>query len=527
MEKTTQKRPVTLTRESLSHPYHWPEGYRLPSFDIAAMEKSTNKAPTWLHIGAGNIFRIFVAGLQQDLLEAGHTDKGIIVYESYDEDIIPASFVPYDNFTLAVSLGSDSSVTKRVIACIADAFGPDLPKLIDVIAKPSLQLISFTITEKGYAVPPDNICHSPDAATTAMEQTAAGLYARYQASAPPLALVTMDNFAENGTVVAKAMETVATAWHKNSQAPADFIDYVKKQSYPWTMIDKITPQPSKAIAEILEKEGYASTQITETAKHTTVASFVNAEGPQYLVIEDNFPNGRPPLEKTIGKGVYFTNRETVRKSDRMKVCACLNPLHTVLGVCGTLLNYPTIAACMQDKRLVALINHAADEAMPTVANPGIIDPQDFLKEVVTQRFPNPFIPDTPARINADASQKIPIRFGVTLQSRLAAGLDIAGLEAIPRFIALWLRYRMGKDDAGNEVPLSPDPRLPKAVLPLLDLQLGESAKATDLRPILSDASIFGVDLYSVGLAGKVEEIFAQLAAKPDAVCYALSGWYGA
>ena len=502
----------------------FPSSYTLPKFDVKAMVTRTKQAPTWLHIGAGNIFRIFIAGLQQDLLEAGHTNKGIIVYESYDEGIIPASFAPYDNLTLAVSLGADGSAQKQVIASIAGAFHSDLARLTQVIAKPSLQLISFTITEKGYAVSPKDICPSPESAITAMEQVAAGLYARFQAGGPAMALVAMDNFAENGTKVASAIETIATAWVNNKHAPAPFIEYVKAQSYPWTMIDKITPQPSKAIAEILEKEGYASTQITETKKHTTVASFVNAEAPQYLVIEDAFPNGRPPLEKAEGRGVYFTDRETVRKADQMKVCACLNPLHTILGVCGTLLGFPTIAACMQDKRLVALISHAASEAMPTVANPGIISPQDFLHEIITQRFPNPFIPDTPARINADASQKIPVRFGVTLQSRMAAGLDIAGLEAIPQFIALWLRYRLGLDDTGAAMALSPDPRLPESVLPLADLQLGDSAKTYDLRPILSDASIFGVDLYAARLAGKVEDIFAQLTSRPGAVSRLLSEW---
>ncbi|MCL2571687.1 MAG: mannitol dehydrogenase family protein [Defluviitaleaceae bacterium] len=502
---------MKLTRENLKKT--WPEGYQLPKFDIEAMIQATTDEPIWLHMGAGNIFRIFVAGLQQDLLDAGHTDKGIIVYESYDEGIIPASFTPYDNLTLAVTLNADGSADKRIIASMADAFGPDLTRLQNIFSKPSLQMVTITITEKGYGVEPDNICPSPDKAKTAMEQLAAGLYARFITKAPPLALVAMDNFAENGTKVANAVKAIAAAWN----IPG-FIEYVNTQAYPWTMIDKITPQPAKAVVDILEKEGYTSTEITHTQKNTTVASFVNAEGPQYLVIEDNFPNGRPPLEKAIGKGVFFTDQDTVRKADQMKVCACLNPLHTILGVCGSLLDYPTISSCMQDKHLVAMLYQAAEEAMPTVANPGIINPQDFFTEVITKRFPNPFIPDTPARINADASQKIPVRFGVTLKTRLEEGLDIAGLEAIPRFIALWLRYRMGTDDTGATMELSPDPRLPETVLPI-----GREGNV-DLRPILSDANIFGVDLYAVGLGAKIEAIFAELTS-PGAVNKLLTQWY--
>jgi fructuronate reductase len=70
---------------------------------------------------------------------------------------------------------------------------------------------------------------------------------------------------------------------------------------------------------------------------------------------------------------------------------------------------------MQDAGLVKLIRTAAAEALTVVAHPQIIDPQKFLEEVLTQRFPNPFIPDAPARIATDTSQKIPVRFGQTLQ----------------------------------------------------------------------------------------------------------------
>ena len=500
---------LTLTRESLRHKDSWPTSFKLPNFDIEAMTTRTSQAPTWLHIGAGNIFRIFVAGLQQDLLEAGHTDTGIIVYESYDEGIIPASFTPYDNLTLAVSLGTDGSVKKRIIASVADAFYSDLSRLCEVIAKPSMQLISFTITEKGYGAA--NICPSPGTAKTAMEQVTAGLLARFQAGGPPLALVAMDNFAENGTKLADAIEAIADKWSSQGSVPADFVDYVKAQAYPWTMIDKITPRPSEAVAKLLAADGYTDTAITETTKHTFAASFVNAEASQYLVIEDSFPNGRPSLGKA---GVYMTDRETVRKVDQMKVCACLNPLHSVLAISGMLLNLPTIADCMKDERLVKLIRQAAKEALPMVENPGILNPEDFLEEVLTKRFPNPFIPDTPARIASDTSQKIPVRFGENLKARQERGLPFDELSATPLFIALWLRYRIGLDDKGNVLNLSPDPRCPQAAVALGDLQLGQS---TDLRPILSDATIFGVDLYAVGLGERIEEIFKSLSAKAGAV----------
>jgi len=481
----------------------------MPKFDIPAMVAATEKAPTWLHVGAGNIFRVMLAGMAQELLNAGHTNIGIIAYEAYDEHIVPQSFIPYDNLTLGVILNPNGEVDKKVIASISRAFSNDVAELKKVVAMPSLQMISFTITENGYKV--GKICESPLKAVTAIEQVTVGLLSRYENGGKPLSLVSMDNFAENGEQVKKAVTTIAMEWHKNGHVLAQFVEYVNGLAYPSTMIDKITPRPSSDVVELLKADGFEDTNIHQTPKHTYVAAFVNTEPSQYLIVEDNFPNGRPPLENA---GAYIVDKDTVHKMDQMKVCACLNPLHTILGVAGMLLNIPTIAECMKDARLVKLLNVAAEEALPTVAHPGIIDPKDFLHEVLTRRFPNPFIPDTPARIACDTSQKIPVRFGVAMQYRKENGLPIENLEAVPLFIALWLRYRMGKDDEGNVLELSPDPLVPSSLKMLDGLMFGGKV---DLKPVLSDASIFGVDLYEVGLAYKVESLFYELSVGTGAV----------
>ena len=101
----------------------------------------------------------------------------------------------------------------------------------------------------------------------------------------------------------------------------------------------------------------------------------------------------------------------------MKVCTCLNPLHTALALSGCLLGYTLIADEMKDEdlsKMVSILGYT--EGLPVVVNPGIIDPKAFIDEVLTKRIPNPFMPDTPQRIATDTSQKLSIRFGE--QSRL-------------------------------------------------------------------------------------------------------------
>ena len=227
----------------------------------------------------------------------------------------------------------------------------------------------------------------------------------------------MDNCSHNGSILHEAVSTFAKEWAKNGSVDNGFVDYIedpKKVSFPWSMIDKITPRHEMCVKEKLEKSRVESMDIITTTKNTYIAPFVNAEEPEYLVIENLFPNGRPPLEEG---GVIFTDRETVDKVEKMKVCTCLNPLHTALAIYGCLLGYTAIYEEMKDeqlKKMVEIIGY--EEGLPVVINPGIIDPKAFLQEVLEVRLPNPFVPDTPQRIATDTSQKLAIRFGETIKA---------------------------------------------------------------------------------------------------------------
>ena len=110
-------------------------------------------------------------------------------------------------------------------------------------------------------------------------------------------------------------------------------------------------------------------------------------------------------------GVLYTDRETVDKVERMKVCTCLNPLHSNVHFMDAS-GYSLISEEMKDEDIRGLITKLGYiEAMPVVIDPGVLKPADFIKAVLEQRLPNPFMPDAPQRIVTDTSQKLPIRFG--------------------------------------------------------------------------------------------------------------------
>ena len=247
-----------------------------------------------------------------------------------------------------------------------------------------------------------------------------------------------------------------------------------------------------------------------TKRGTYVAPFVNSEQLQYLVIEDAFPNGRPPLEKA---GVLFADRETVEEVERMKVCTCLNPAHTALAIFGCLLGYRKINAEMKDPDLLKMVERLGyKEGLPVVTDPGVLSPKAFFDEVIYQRFPNPFLPDTPQRIACDTSQKMPVRFGETIKAYLTQpGADVGNLRMIPLVFAAWLRYLFGIDDQGAPMEISPDPMAPVLRERLGEIRFGSPEHVHEvLRPILTNADLFGVDLYTAGIGGRVEADFTAM-----------------
>lgn len=267
---------------------------------------------------------------------------------------------------------------------------------------------------------------------------------------------------------------------------------------------------------MLAKDGFEDTEVIVTKFNTYTAPFVNSEETGYLVVEDDFPNGRPPLEKA---GIVFTDRETVDKVEKMKVCTCLNPLHTALAVYGCMLGYTSIHAEMKDTELSKLIETMCyQEAMPVVVNPQVIEPKEFAEAVLKLRLPNPFMPDAPQRIACDTSQKLPIRFGETIRLYVERDdLNPQDLTLIPLVLAGWCRYLMGIDDDGKQFEQSPDPRLDEMREHVKGISLGDTDVHTALQPILSDATIFASDLYEVGLGEKIEGMFVELIAGQGAI----------
>ena len=515
-------------------------GYHLPEFDYDTVHKNTVEHPHWIHFGAGNIFRAFQANVAQNLLNSGVLDTGLIAAEGYDYEIIEKSYRPHDNLSILATLKADNTVEKTIVGSIMESLILDskneaeYARLREIFKNPSLQMASFTITEKGYATAnakgeffpavTADFEKGPEAPESYLGKVVSLLYTRYTHGALPIAMVSMDNCSHNGDKLYAAVNAFAKAWTDNGLVEAGFLGYVNDQTkvtFPWSMIDKITPRPDAKVEAMLAEDHIGGLDAVVTSKNTYIAPFVNAEECEYLVIEDAFPNGKPALDKG---GIIFTDRATVDKVEKMKVCTCLNPLHTALAIYGCLLGYALISEEMKNpllKNMVEVIGYK--EGLPVVVNPGILDPKKFIDEVVNVRIPNPFLPDSPQRIATDTSQKLSIRFGETIKAYEASpDLHTEDLKLIPLVYAGWLRYLMGIDDEGREFTPSSDPLLEEARQYVADYELSFSPKdLSKLDALLANEKIFGVNLHAIGMDTLVKQYFAELSSGVGAVAAAL------
>ena len=521
---------MKLNLQNLEKKVNW-KGYRLPSYDMNEMRTRTKTRPTWLHIGAGNVFRAFPAVLAQRMLTAGLTDKGIICCEAHDEEIIDKAFRPYDNLSICVTLYADGALKKEVVGSIAESLkmSADYDRVREIFCAPTLQMVSFTITEKAYMLRDSNkeylpeiqadMQNGPGKCESLMGKLASLCLERMHSCGTPIALVSMDNCSNNGHRLQRAMFEIINAWFSHGKIDATEFSYLSGHvSFPRTMIDKITPFPNTKIASILHKDGLEQVTPSQTAMGTKYACFVNTESPQYLLMENLFPNGHPPLEQL---GIIFTSGRIVEKSMEMKACSTLNPMDTAMAEFGMMLGYETINETVRDQDILNFITNLSHvECMPLGADPGVLDPDEFIHEILTVRYPNPYLNDTVARIMTDTSQKVDTRYGQILSNYYNSPVPmhrVSHLRFIPLAIAGWLRYLLGVDDNGNPMTLSPDPLLDALQKILSDIKLGDTVSEEKLYPILSSRVLFGLNMFEVGCGERIVQFFNELIAGPGAV----------
>ncbi|QFT92385.1 Mannitol 2-dehydrogenase [Roseovarius sp. THAF9] len=410
------------TRLSLSTLSKVPERVSVPSYDRADL------SPGILHIGMGNFHRAHQAAYLDRLFDLGLDHDWAIV----GAGVMPfdaarrAALEPQDWLNCVVEL-SPGTYNARVTGAMIDFCPIDAQAIIQRIADPEIRIVSLTITEGGYFIDaatgafdsahPD-IRHDaakPDAPVTVFGILLAGLRLRRENGHPPPTVLSCDNIPENGHVARQALAGLAALI--SDELHQWIMDQV---AFPNSMVDRITPATSEA-----KRAMVASTFDIEDAAPVLCEPFTQ------WVMEDNFPLGRPALEKV---GVQFVDDIAAYETMKLRI---LNASHAALSYPSALMGYDCVHDAVADRDIYDWIVHLMhDEVIPVLTPIPGVDYRNYLATCLS-RFANPEVRDTVARLCQDGSNRQPKFILPTVIDALAAGRPVDGLALE---VALWCRY---------------------------------------------------------------------------------------
>lgn len=451
----------------------------VPSYDRRALR------PGIVHFGLGNFHRAHQAVYLDRLMNLG---------EGHDFAILGAGVMPADaaaremlaaqDFLYTVVEQAADASDPRVIGAMTDYLPPGDPACtIAALADAATRIVSMTITEGGYfidartghfdpahpAIAADG--RNPAAPATVFGLIVAGLRARREAGLPPFTVMCCDNIPHNGVVTREAVVETARL---SDPALADWI--AAHVSFPNAMVDRITPATSDRERAMIREMG------VEDASPVFCEDFIQ------WVLEDDFPAGRPALEKV---GVEFVPDVTPYEMMKIRI---LNGGHAIIAYPSGLMDIHFVHEGMQNDLVRAFLDKVErDEVIPVVPPVPNTDLNAYFAKV-KERCANPKIGDTIRRLCLDGSNRQPKFIIPTIADRLAQGLPVEGLALES---ALWCRYCAGTTDSGAVIaPNDPDwDRLTAAA----------QAARTDPQAWLGMADIYG----ATGQDARLAEPFAR------------------
>lgn len=456
----------------------------VPGYDRAGVR------PGVVHIGVGGFHRAHQAMYLDSLLElGGAADWGIVGAGLMERDEAMRDVLTSQDclYTLVVQ-GGDGRWEPRVIGSMIDyVYGPDDPeRLLALMADPGVRIVSLTVTEGGYHLNQSTGEFDPSAPEVAGDLAGAAgprsafgyitqaLARRRRLGIAPFTVMSCDNIQGNGdvarrmiTAFAELLDPGLAAWIRSDVA------------FPNSMVDRITPVTRPEHRERLSRDfgiddGWP----------------VVCEPFAQWVLEDTFVQGRPSLE-----AVGVTIVDDVVPYEMMKL-RLLNVGHQAIAYLGWLMGYRYAHEAAADPDLAELLRRYMDrEATPTLRPVPGVDLEDYKRDLV-QRFANPGVRDTLARLCAETSDRIPTWLVPVIRHNLDHGGHVAHSALI---VASWARYAEGVDELGR--PIAIVDRRHDAIVARAERQRAEPLaflEAPDLFADLSSRPGF-TDLYADAL----------------------------
>ncbi|MGH8222283.1 MAG: mannitol dehydrogenase family protein [Woeseiaceae bacterium] len=448
-----------------------------------------------VHFGVGAFMRAHTAVYCDDAMAAAGGDWRIAGV-SLRSGRVREQLAPQDCLYTVCEL-EDGKATRRLIGAIASLHVlPEAPdETAALLAAPPIRIVTLTVTEKGYCLDPatgdldlrnPGVWHdigTPREPQTAIGLLAAGLHERMRRGLAAPAVVSCDNLPGNGSRLRRAVlqfagetDPALRAWIENEVA------------FPGTMVDRIVPATTEE-------------DIAGTARATGLrdAAAVKCEPFRQWVIEDDFRQGRPQWE---AGGALIVPGVEPYESCKLRL---LNGAHSTLAYLGCLAGFTFVHELMRERHFAQFTGYMMTrEISPVTPEPKGMQHADYIEELL-RRFANPALAHRTRQIAMDGSQKLPQRLLATLRLQLRRDGPIAAMALA---LAGWMRYVLGRDDAGREIEVS-DP-LATRFAEIAARGTGCSPRETALA-FLSIEQIFGTDLRKNGrLLSVVGEFLMQL-----------------
>ena len=395
-----------------------------------------------VHIGVGGFHRAHQAMYHDRLMNQGAAldwgicGVGVMAADRRMKEVLDAQ----DGLYTLVLKHSDGTYEPRVIGSIVEyLFAPDDPEaVIEKMAAESTRIVSLTITEGGYNLSdvtgefdvanPDVLA---DLEPGAVPRTTFGLITealrrRWKRGLAPFTVMSCDNLQDNGYL----SKRVFTAFARLRDP--ELGDWIEREArFPNSMVDRITPVTTDTDrGEIRERFGIEDLWPVVCEPYTQ------------WVLQDAFTAGRPPYERV---GVQVV--EQVEPYELMKL-RLLNGSHQAMAYFGYLCGYRLVHEAAQDPLFQAfMLGYMDCEATPTLAPVPGVDLEGY-KHTLIERFSNPQVRDTIARLCAESSDRIPKWLLPVVRAQLVTGGEIRRSAAV---VASWARYAEGFDEAGQPI----------------------------------------------------------------------------
>jgi len=472
---------------------------------VPAYDRSKLKAGI-VHFGVGNFHRAHQAVYLDDLFATGAGRDWALVGAGVREadEAMRQKLLEQDWLTTVVEQEADAS-SARVTGAMIDYLKPgDSAAVIERLADPAIRIVSLTITEGGYYIDPASQKFDPthpdivyDAAHIEAPKTTfglilAGLIRRRSFNMRPFTVMSCDNIPGNGHVTENAVVGLAQLFD-----PALALWIKANVAFPNGMVDRITPATSDREKSLLAEQFGIDDNWP-----------VFCESFRQWVLEDNFPSGRPPLEKV---GVQFV--KDVAPYEHMKI-RILNGGHATIAYPAGLMDIHFVHEAMDNPLISAFLTKVeTEEIIPVVPPVPDTDLGDYYA-LCQRRFANPKIGDTIRRLALDGSNRQPKFIIPSALDRVKRQQSVSGLSLVS---ALWCRYCYGTTDSGAVIEandpswdrLTAQSRLarddPKAWLAMADIY-GSLATNPAFVSAFSNALI---TLWSIGTKATLERYLAN------------------